>query len=81
MLPLELIRHDPERVKRAAELKGEPAPIDEILELDEEWRAHLHKAETIKAGAEPALEGVREDARRGAEGEASRDGRRPPRPS
>ena len=49
MLPLELIRHDPERVKRAAELKGEPAPIDEILKLDEEWRAHLHKAETIKA--------------------------------
>ena len=49
MLPLELIRRDPERVKRAAELKGEPAPIDEILKLDEEWRAHLHKAETIKA--------------------------------
>ena len=49
MLPLELIRHDPERVKRSAELKGEPAPIDEILKLDEEWRAHLHKAETIKA--------------------------------
>jgi seryl-tRNA synthetase len=49
VLPLELIRHDPERVKRSAELKGEPAPIDEILKLDEEWRAHLHKAETIKA--------------------------------
>jgi seryl-tRNA synthetase len=49
VLPLELIRHDPERVKRAAELKGEPAPIDEILKLDAEWRAHLYKAETIKA--------------------------------
>ena len=49
MLPLELIRRDPERVKRAADLKGEPAPIDEILTLDEEWRAHLYKAETIKA--------------------------------
>ncbi len=49
MLPLELIRRDPERVKRAAELKGEPAPIDEILKLDGAWRAHLHKAETIKA--------------------------------
>ncbi|HSS94276.1 MAG TPA: serine--tRNA ligase, partial [Candidatus Dormibacteraeota bacterium] len=24
-------------------------PIDEILVLDEEWRGHLHKAETIKA--------------------------------
>jgi seryl-tRNA synthetase len=49
VLPLELIRKDPDRVRRAAELKGEPAPIDEILKLDALWRAHLHKAETIKA--------------------------------
>jgi seryl-tRNA synthetase len=48
VLPLELIRRDPEKVRRAAELKGEPAPIDEILTLDKEWREHLHKAETIK---------------------------------
>jgi seryl-tRNA synthetase len=49
VLPLELIRRDPERVRRAAELKGEPAPVDEILKLDELWRSHLHRAETIKA--------------------------------
>ncbi|MGH7764508.1 MAG: serine--tRNA ligase [Candidatus Dormibacteraceae bacterium] len=49
MLPLELIRKDPDRVRRAADLKGEPAPIDEILTLDEEWREYLHKAESIKA--------------------------------
>ena len=49
MFPLDLIRKDPDRVRRAAELKGEPAPIDEILELDREWRGHLHAAETIKA--------------------------------
>jgi len=48
MLPLELIRKDPDRVRRAAELKGEPAPIDEILELDANWRRHQHTAETIK---------------------------------
>jgi seryl-tRNA synthetase len=48
VLPLELIRRDPEKVRRAAELKGEPAPIDEILTLDKEWREHLHKAETTK---------------------------------
>src|SRR5713226_4903263 len=48
MLPLELIRRDPERVRRAAQLKGEPAPIDEILELDEKWRSLLHSAETVK---------------------------------
>jgi seryl-tRNA synthetase len=49
VLPLELIRKDPDRVKRAAQLKGEPAPIDEILQLDEKWRGHVHRAETIKA--------------------------------
>jgi seryl-tRNA synthetase len=48
VLPLDLIRKDPDRVRRAAELKGEPAPIDEILMLDKHWREHLHKAETIK---------------------------------
>src|SRR5256712_10754673 len=49
MLPLELIRKDPDRVRRAAELKGEPAPVDEILALDERWRGHLHRAETTRA--------------------------------
>ncbi len=49
MLPLELIRKDPERVRKAAELKGEPAPVDEILELDRGWREHLHAAESARA--------------------------------
>jgi len=48
VLPLELIRKDPDRVRRAADLKGEPAPIDEILKFDKEWREHLHKAEKVK---------------------------------
>ena len=49
MLELAFIRKSPDVVRRAAELKGEPAPVDEILRLDEVWRSHLHKAETIKA--------------------------------
>jgi seryl-tRNA synthetase len=49
VLPIELIRKDPDRVRRAAQLKGEAAPIDEILELDRQWRAHQNAAETIKA--------------------------------
>jgi seryl-tRNA synthetase len=49
MLALEFIRKNPEVVKRSAELKGEPAPVDEILRLDERWRSHLHRAETTKA--------------------------------
>ncbi|GAC1679354.1 MAG: serine--tRNA ligase [Candidatus Dormibacteraceae bacterium] len=48
MLPLELIRKDPDRVLNAANLKGETAPVDEILKLDKEWREHLHKAEKVK---------------------------------
>jgi seryl-tRNA synthetase len=49
MLSLEFIRKNPDVVRRAAELKGEPAPIDEILRLDEVWRGNLSKAESIKA--------------------------------
>ena len=49
MLSLDFIRKNPDAVRRAADLKGEPAPVDEILRLDEVWRGHLHKAETIKA--------------------------------
>ena len=49
MLPLDFIRKNADAVKRAADLKGEPAPVDEILRLDELWRGHLHRAETIKA--------------------------------
>jgi seryl-tRNA synthetase len=49
VLSLEFIRKNPDEVRRAAQLKGEPAPVDEILRLDAVWRGHLHKAETIKA--------------------------------
>jgi len=50
VLPLELIRKDPERVRHAAQLKGEPAPIDEILAIDERWRQKLMQAENLRAG-------------------------------
>src|SRR6202022_66303 len=49
MLPLDLIRKDPDRVKRAAELMGEEARIDEIVALDTEWRRLLTEAESTKA--------------------------------
>jgi len=49
MLPLELIRKDPDAVRRAAELKGEGAPVDEILELDRQWRECLTVAESARA--------------------------------
>jgi seryl-tRNA synthetase len=49
VLPLEFIRRHPDEVKRAAELKGEPAPIDEILELDRRWREATTRAESSRA--------------------------------
>jgi seryl-tRNA synthetase len=49
VLPLELIRKEADRVRRAAELKGESAPIDEILELDRQWRESLAQAENLRA--------------------------------
>jgi seryl-tRNA synthetase len=49
MLPIELIRRSPDEVRRAARLKGEEAPIDEILNLDERWRQATTEAETARA--------------------------------
>ena len=50
MLSLDLIRKDPDRVRRAAKLKGEEAPIDQILDLDGRWRRALAQAEELRAG-------------------------------
>jgi seryl-tRNA synthetase len=49
MLSLEFIRRNPDVVRRAGQLKGEPAPVDEILKLDGVWRGHQHQAEEIKS--------------------------------
>jgi seryl-tRNA synthetase len=49
VLPLDYIRRHPDEVRRAAELKGEPAPVDEILALDERWRAATSRAESARA--------------------------------
>src|SRR5205823_7047003 len=48
MLSLAFIRKNADLVRRAGELKGEPAPVEEILRLDTTWREHLTAAEKIK---------------------------------
>ena len=48
MLSLDFIRKNSDLVRKAADLKGEPAPIDEIVRLDTAWRGHQHEAESIK---------------------------------
>ena len=49
MIALQRIREDPELFREGARLKGEPAPIDEILELDERARALRVEVEGARA--------------------------------
>jgi len=49
VLSLDYIRRRPDEVKRAAALKGEDAPIDEILALDQRWREATGRAESARA--------------------------------
>src|SRR5919197_330042 len=50
MLALDFIRKNPDEVRRAGELKGEAAPVDEVLDLDRRWRECLTVAENARAG-------------------------------
>jgi seryl-tRNA synthetase len=49
VLSLDFIRRHPDEVRRAAQLKGETAPVDEILELDRRWREATTQAERSRA--------------------------------
>jgi seryl-tRNA synthetase len=48
MIPLQRIRDDPDAIREGARLKGETAPIDEILELDALARALRTMTEEFK---------------------------------
>jgi seryl-tRNA synthetase len=49
MLALSFIRENPELVRQGALRKGEPAPVDEILELDRKHRQLLGEEEEARA--------------------------------
>src|SRR3989454_12291368 len=49
MLSLNFIREHPDLVKEGARKKGEPAPVDEILQLDQQRRELVTKLEQLKA--------------------------------
>ncbi len=49
MIPLQRIRDDPDAIRRGAALKGEPAPVDEILHLDSEARGLRAEVERLQA--------------------------------
>jgi seryl-tRNA synthetase len=49
VLALDFIRKNPDEVRRAGKLKGEPAPVEEVLDLDRRWRECLTVAENARA--------------------------------
>ena len=49
MLALDYIRKHPDEIKRAAAMKGEEAPIDQLLALDARWREATGQAESSRA--------------------------------
>ncbi|HEX6537739.1 MAG TPA: serine--tRNA ligase [Candidatus Dormibacteraeota bacterium] len=75
MLPLQRIREDPQRVREGARVKGESAPIDDILALDEEARALRSSVEAARAEQRRSsreLRGTPTDEQRGALDELKR---------
>ena len=49
MLDVRLIRDNPDLVRQALVSRGDKAPLDEIIKLDEDHRLLLHQAETLRA--------------------------------
>jgi seryl-tRNA synthetase len=59
MIPLQRLRDDPESIRQGARLKGEEAPIDEILELDARARRLRTEVETLRAEQKRASAEIR----------------------
>ena len=59
MIPLARLRDDPDAIREGARLKGEDAPIDEILELDAQARRLRTEVETLRAEQKRASSGIR----------------------
>jgi seryl-tRNA synthetase len=49
MLDIKLMRDNPDLIRQALEKRGEGAPLDQILRLDERRRQLLHEMETLRA--------------------------------
>ncbi|HEV7679428.1 MAG TPA: serine--tRNA ligase [Candidatus Dormibacteraeota bacterium] len=67
MIPLQRIRDDPDAIRRGAALKGEEAPVDEILALDEQartLRAELERLQAERNAASKQIKGKPTDQQR-----------------
>ena len=59
MIPLQRIREDPDAIREGARRKGEAAPVDELLALDEKARALRTEIERTRAEQKRAGERIR----------------------
>ncbi len=58
MLPIDIIRNNPTEIARRLALKGENHSIDEIIKLDESYRADLGQANALRARRNKASEAI-----------------------
>src|SRR3954466_4998953 len=65
MLDLRLIRRDPDAVRTALARRGDDGRLDEVLDLDEDWRAATASAETLRAEQKTASDAIAEAKRAG----------------
>src|SRR5881392_2041582 len=63
MLSLSFIREHPDLVKDGARKKGEPAPVDEIVRLDEQNRRSAAMAKARDQAAIDALRGLKDEVK------------------
>lgn len=59
MIPLQRIRDDPDAIRRGAQLKGEDAPVDEILALDAQARTLRAEVERLQAERNAAAKQIK----------------------
>ena len=65
MLDLRLIRRDPDAVRAALARRGDAGRLDEVLTLDEDWRAATATAEGLRAEQKAASEEIAKAKRAG----------------
>jgi seryl-tRNA synthetase len=65
MLDLRLIRRDPDAVRAALARRGDTSRLDEVLDLDEDWRAATAAAEQLRAEQKAASDAIAEAKRAG----------------
>ena len=75
MLDLRLIRRDPDAVRAALARRGDDGRLDEVLGLDEDWRAANAAAETLRSEQKVASEAIAKAKRAGEDpGDAGEGG-------